>query len=118
MSTHHRIDYVEAPSRDLEATKRFFTDVFGFGFTDYGPDYTSFAEAAGGVNGGFFRSDAVACTERGSALIVFFSNRLEHTRDQVTQAGGTISKPIFSFPGGRRFHFQEPGGSEFAVWGE
>jgi predicted enzyme related to lactoylglutathione lyase len=36
----------------------------------------------------------------------------------VTAAGGEIVKPIFAFPGGRRFHFREPGGNELAVWSE
>lgn len=114
--THHHIDYVEIPSRDLGATKAFFSGVFGFGFTDYGDDYTSFAAA--GVSGGFFRSAAVSQTEQGGALIVLYSDDLEATQAAVEAAGGNVTKPIFSFPGGRRFHFDEPGGSEFAVWGE
>lgn len=118
MPHHHKIDYIEAPSRDIAATKRFFTTVFDFSFTDYGPDYASFGEDTAGINGGFFRADAVAYTERGSALVVLYSDSLEDTERQVRAAGGKISKPIFSFPGGRRFHFHEPGGSEFAVWGE
>lgn len=118
MSNHHKIDYIEAPSRDIDATKRFFTKVFGFSFTDYGVDYTSFSADSAGVNGGFFRADAIACTERGSVLVVFYSDGLEDTEQQIKAAGGRISKDIFSFPGGRRFHFHDPGGSEFAVWGE
>ena len=116
MSTHHSVDYVEAPSRDLAATKAFFSKVFGLKFKDYGEDYTSFSEA--GVAGGFFRSPAVCQTEQGSALIVFYSDDLEATLAAVEAAGGKVTRPIFSFPGGRRFHFDEPGGSEFAVWGK
>ncbi len=114
--THHHIDYVEIPSRDLGATKAFFSTVFDFSFTDYGDDYTSFASA--GVGGGFFRAAGVSQTEQGAALIVLFSDDLEATQAAVEAAGGKVTKPIFSFPGGRRFHFDEPGGSEFAVWGE
>ncbi len=113
--THHHIDYVAIPSRDLGATKAFFASVFGFSFTDYGDDYTAFAAA--GVAGGFFRSAAVSQTEQGAALIVLYSDDLEATQAAVEAAGGKVTKPIFSFPGGRRFHFDEPGGSEFAVWG-
>ena len=113
---HHDIDYVEIPSSDLAATKRFFGEVFGLTFKDYGADYASFSGS--GVDGGFFRSSAVSQTENGAALIVFRSDDLEATQAAVEAAGGRITKPIFSFPGGRRFHFDEPGGSEFAVWGE
>ena len=114
--THHHIDYVEIPSRDLSASKAFFSAVFGLEFTDYGEDYTSFSTA--GVAGGFFRSPAVSQTEQGGALIVFYSKDLEATQGAVEAAGGKVTRPIFSFPGGRRFHFDEPGGSEFAVWGK
>ena len=31
-------------------------------------------------------------------------------------AGGKIVKPVFEFPGGRRFHFTDPDGYELAVW--
>ncbi|MEM7317171.1 MAG: VOC family protein, partial [Planctomycetota bacterium] len=71
-----------------------------------------------GVDGGFYRADAKAVTENGSALIIFYSNDLEATVAKVQQAGGEIHKPIFEFPGGRRFHFLEPSGSEFAVWSD
>lgn len=114
MPTHHHIDYVELPSADLEATKRFFAAVFGWGFQDYGPDYVAITGA--GLDGGFFRSGTAARTERGSALVVLYSDDIEATLGKVEAAGGTVVKPVFDFPGGRRFHFTEPGGSEFAVW--
>ena len=115
MSTHEKIDYVEFPSRDLEATKRFFAAVFGWSFVDYGPDYASFANE--GLNGGFYRAEKAAAVDTGSALIVFYSDSLEDTQKKVERAGGRIVKPIFDFPGGRRFHFTEPAGNEFGVWG-
>lgn len=116
MSAHEKINYVEFPSGDLTATKSFFETVFGWSFTDYGPDYTAFDNQ--GLDGGFFKSDKRARTETGSALIVFYSKDLEATQEKVTTAGGEIITPIFSFPGGRRFHFSEPGGNEFAVWSD
>ncbi|MCM2372248.1 VOC family protein [Aporhodopirellula aestuarii] len=116
MPKHETINYLEFPSRDLEATKAFFESCFGWTFTDYGPDYAAFSDAA--VDGGFFRSDAVATTATGSALIVFYSEKLEETLEKVQQCGGTILKPIFSFPGGRRFQFAEPSGNELAVWSD
>ncbi len=117
MSTkHEKINYVEFPAKDLEATKAFFTSVFGWSFEDYGPDYTAFLKE--GLDGGFFRSEQASLTSNGGALIVFYSKELEETQAKIEAAGGTIIKPIFSFPGGRRFQFTEPSGNEFAVWSD
>lgn len=116
MPRHETINYVEFPSRDLEATKRFFEDAFGWTLQDYGPDYAAFSGQ--GLDGGFFRSERVARTDAGSALVVFYSGNLDETLCKVTAAGGSVVKPIFAFPGGRRFHFTEPGGNELAVWSE
>ena len=116
MNEHGKLNYVEFPAKDIDATKAFFMAVFDWTFADYGPDYTSFKDQ--GLHGGFYRSDLKSSTENGAALLVFYSKNLEQTLDRVTAAGGAIIKPIFSFPGGRRFHFTEPSGSEFAVWSE
>ena len=116
MNAHEKIDYVEFPARDIDATKRFFTAVFGWSFVDYGPEYTAFANE--GLDGGFFQSDLTVSTETGSALIVFYSLDLERTQAKIASAGGSIIKPIFSFPGGRRFHFSDPNGNEYAVWSD
>ena len=116
MSEHEKIDYVEFPATDIEGTKNFFVKVFGWKFKDYGSDYTSFSNR--GLNGGFYKSDQKATTGTGSALIVFFSNELEATQRKIENAGGQIIKPIFSFPGGRRFHFSDPSGNEYAVWAQ
>lgn len=117
MSPHHeRINYIELPARELEATKTFFSDVFGWEFTDYGEDYTAFGNA--GIDGGFFRADCAAATANGSALVVFYSETLEATQTKIERAGGSICQAIFSFPGGRRFHFTDPSGNEFAVWSD
>ena len=116
MPEHEKINYVEFPSRDLDRTKAFFSTVFGWSFADYGPDYSAFANQ--GLNGGFYKSEQVASTAQGSALIVFYSGQLEQTQAKVTAAGGTIIKPTFDFPGGRRFHFADPNGNEYAVWSD
>ncbi len=116
MRENGKIDYVEFPARDLKATKAFFKAAFGWTFSDYGPDYVAFAGQ--GIDGGFFRADMAASTGKGSALIVLYAEDLEDTEAEVKAAGGRIVKPIFSFPGGRRFHFTEPSGNELAVWSE
>jgi len=116
MPAHEKINYVEFPSQDLPASKRFFGDAFGWTFEDYGPDYSAFAGE--GLDGGFFRSKLAGRTENGGALLVFYSADLEDTLAKVIAAGAAILKPVFSFSGGRRFHFIEPGGNEFAVWSD
>lgn len=116
MDHTNRIDYIEIPAKNLPQTKRFFEDAFGWSFTDYGDDYTSFED--GRLSGGFHASDHVATREGGSALIVIYHRDLEAARERVVEHGGTIVEDIFSFPGGRRFHFTDPSGNEFAVWSE
>ena len=116
MKVHEKINYVEFPARDIDAVKTFFTTVFGWSFEDYGPEYTAFSNE--GIDGGFFKSDQTAVTTNGSALIVFYSEALEQTQSNIEAAGGEILKPIFTFPGGRRFHFADPNGNEYAVWSD
>ena len=116
MNLHEKINYVEFPSKDLAATKAFFQSVFGWSFVDYGPEYTAFSNQ--GLDGGFFKSDLASSSQNGAALVIFYSNQLEATLAKVQQAGGSIIRPVYSFPGGRRFHFTEPSGNEFAVWSE
>ena len=111
-----KINYVEIPASDLEVTKRFFNDAFGWTFVDYGPEYVAIDNA--GLDGGFFKSDDVALTDTGSVLVVLFSTDLEATLEKVKLSGGKIVKDIFPFPGGRRFHFSDPNGNEYAVWSE
>jgi predicted enzyme related to lactoylglutathione lyase len=108
-----RIDYVEYSATDIEATKNFFTTVFGWKFTDYGPDYTAFND--GRLDGGFAKAD----TAGGSGpLVVIYATDLEAIKDAVTKNGGTIARDTYEFPGGRRFHFNDPNGNELAVWSE
>tara|TARA_R110000782_G_scaffold101417_7_gene188133 strand:+ start:2042 stop:2395 length:354 start_codon:yes stop_codon:yes gene_type:complete len=116
MNVHEKINYVEFPAKDIEAAKKFFATAFSWSFVDYGPDYTAFSNE--GIDGGFFKSELSSSTENGAALIVFYSDDLDKTESKVENAGGSIIKPIFSFPGGRRFHFGDPNGNEYAVWSD
>lgn len=108
-----RIDYVELPAPDLDAMKAFYGGVFGWSFQDWGPDYVSFAD--GRLAGGFRRESEVAA---GGPLVVLYAVDLEGVEGAVKSAGGEIVKGIFSFPGGRRFHFRDPAGHELAVWSD
>lgn len=114
MPNHHKINYIEFPAKDLEATKNFFTRAFGWSFQDYGPEYAAFMGQ--GTDGGFYKSDLRSVRSEGAALVVLYSENLEETATMVQEAGGTITQDIFDFPGGRRFHFTEPSGNELAVW--
>lgn len=114
MNEHHKINYVEFASGDIAKTKDFFARVFGWEFEDYGPDYASFSGQ--GIDGGFYAAEQGVDT--GGALVVIYSENLDATLKRIETAGGTILRPIFSFPGGHRFHFSEPGGNELAVWSD
>ena len=116
MPEHEKINYVEYPACDINATKQFFSDAFDWQFQDFGPEYTAFSNQ--GIDGGFYQSNMQSSAKAGAALIVFYSNNLESTLEKIKNAGGVIVHPIFSFPGGRRFHFTEPSGNEFAVWSD
>lgn len=111
-----KINYIELPAKNIVKVKKFFSTVFDWEFNDYGPEYTAFTNA--GIDGGFFRSGLTSSTEHGSALIVFYSKDLEATQARITDAGGSIVRETFTFPGGRRFHFADPNGNEYAVWSD
>lgn len=112
MERNHRIDYVEFGASDLSAVKQFYSAVFGWSFTDYGPDYIAFRD--GRLDGGF----TTQCTPGTNPLVILYASNLEATRASVVENGGKLSKDIFSFPGGRRFHFRDPADNELAVWSD
>ena len=116
MNINDKINYVEFPASDIEATRQFFTTVFGWSFEDFGPDYVSFSNQ--GIDGGFFRSELASSLQNGAALVILYTQTLEDVQAKVEDAGGSITKAIFKFPGGRRFHFKEPSGNELAVWSD
>lgn len=103
-----KIDYVEFTSPQLEATETFFSEAFGWSFVNYGPDYRDIQDAGLGAG-----------VERGALnapLIVLKSTDLDADKAKLLAAGATLTKDIFEFPGGRRFEFREPGGTNMAVW--
>jgi uncharacterized protein len=114
-----KMDYIEFPATDIESTKRFYSEVFGWQFQDYGPDYTSFVD--GRLAGGFNKAAQPAARtgdRTQGPLIVIYAASLEETYASVKAAGGKIVQETFGFPGGRRFHFSDPNGNELAVWSE
>lgn len=106
------IDYVELPGGDLAATKDFYAAAFGWSFTDYGPDYAGLGDA--GLDGGLDRTAPAGSPP----LIILRSVDLEATLAAVEAAGAEVVRPIFDFPGGRRFHFRDPAGNVLGVWAE
>ncbi|MDB5443354.1 MAG: hypothetical protein JWP73_1730 [Phenylobacterium sp.] len=107
-----KIDYVELPGGDLIPLKRFYSQAFGWIFTDYGPSYAAISE---GLDGGF---NGDAAEQPALPLVILYAHDLEAMEAKVRAAGGAIVHPIYAFPGGRRFHFRDPSGNELAVWSE
>lgn len=114
MSTDLKIDYIELPASDFDTVQRFYEKVFAWTFEDYGPEYRAFSD--GKLDGGFYHSANVSSSELGAALVIFYADDLEAVQQSIIDAGGVVVKPIFSFPGGRRFQFTDPHGNELAVW--
>lgn len=112
MENNH-INYVELKARNLGEIKDFYTRAFDWKFVDYGPDYVAFSES--GLEGGFETSDEEIVN---GTLIVLYHQDLESAKANIIAANGTITKDIFSFPGGHRFHFHDPSGNELAVWSD
>ena len=106
-----KIDYVEFQTANIEASKRFFEAAFGWSYADYGPEYQEIEGA--GLSGGL---TTLSNDNDGAPLVILRTDDLEAASECVAKAGGEIVKPIFSFPGGRRFHFREPSGNVLAVW--
>lgn len=114
MNKHHQINYCEFAATDLAATESFFNKLFNWVFTHYGEEYMDCED--GGLMVGFYRAELKTTQESGGAMLTFYSDDLEKSFDEVITAGATITKEIFSFPGGQRFQFAEPSGNEFAIW--
>jgi len=105
------IDYAEFASTDPGASRAFLERAFGWTFSNYGPDYTAFDKA--GIAGGFAKSEEMA-----APLVILYADDLDAAEAAVRDAGGDVVVAQFDFPGGRRFHFREPGGNVLAVWGK
>ncbi len=112
---HHQIDYIELAVTDMAESKRFYETAFGWQFNDYGPTYAGIRKQGGGEVGGL-RLDPEVST--GGPLVILYSKDLEASVASVRAAGGKITKEPFEFPGGRRFHFQDPSSNELAVWSD
>ncbi len=106
-----QIDNIEFNVSDIARSKAFYAAVFGWKFTDYGPAYTEFSD--GRLTGGFTTGEPVRL---GGPLVILYADDLQVTQRRVQAAGGTVSRAVFAFPGGRRFHFTDPDGFELAVW--
>ena len=106
------INYIEFGATDLAATRTFYENAFDWSFTDYGPTYTAFTD--GTIDGGFTTE-----SEPGSGpLVILYTDQLDEMKEQIAEAGGLIVQDIYTFPGGRRFHFTDPSGNELAVWSD
>jgi predicted enzyme related to lactoylglutathione lyase len=110
------VDYIEFPAGSLDeltAAKRFYGSVFGWVYKDWGNEYAD--TESSGVGTGI---NADVSHQPRQPLVVIYAELLEAARAKVAAAGGKISRDIFAFLGGRRFHFVDPAGSELAVWSD
>ena len=107
----HQIDNIEFNVVDIAISKAFYGSVFNWSFVDYGPTYSEFSD--GRMTGGFTTGEPV---RPGGPLVILYAEDLDLIQLRLKAAGATISREIFSFPGGRRFHFIDPDGYELAVW--
>jgi len=108
---HHAIDYVELSAPQLDTARAFYRTAFGWGFNDYGPGYASIQGPDGAEAGG------LALDGPSTPLVILYSDDVDASRQAVVEAGGTVVREPYEFPGGRRFHFTDPAGNELAVWG-
>jgi len=111
---HHAIDYIEISVSDMGEAKRFYSEAFSWEFNDYGPSYAGIKKADGEAGGLRLADDVLP----GGPLVILYSSDLGRTLASVRNAGGRIVKEPFSFPGGRRFEFQDPSGNQLAVWSD
>jgi predicted enzyme related to lactoylglutathione lyase len=109
--SHHTVDFFEIPVIEMAGAKAFYAAAFGWSFKDWGDDYADIQGA--GLPGGLrlVKTAPVA----GGPLVIIYSDDLAQSERAVTAAGATIVAR-HEFPGGRRFHFVDPGGCELAVW--
>lgn len=112
MNNNH-INYIEFKAKNIEKIKQFYSKAFDWTFTDYGPSYTAFSSS--GLEGGFEKTDQKI---NNGALVVLYNENLEEIKQHIIELDGIISKEIFSFPGGKRFHFIDPSGNELAIWSD
>jgi uncharacterized protein len=105
-----RLNYVELPVGDTGAAKAFYEAAFGWSLTEFGPTYA--ATVTGDTDIGLQGDSAEASR---APLPVIDVEDLEAALAAVEAAGGRVVRPIFAFPGGRRFHFLDPSGNELAA---
>ncbi len=60
----------------------------------------------------------IPVTDPAKARDFFVSEDLERDVQRTKDLGATVSQEIFDFPGGRRFHFVDPVGNEYAMWSD
>ena len=108
-----RIDNIEFAVKDIARSRAFYGEAFGWRFKDYGPDYCEFSD--GRLTGGLAKSNN---PKPGGPLVILYADDLAETQQRLEDMGAKIINPLFSFPGGRRFHFEDPDGYELAVWSD
>lgn len=112
----NQVDFIEFPAKSVAGVakaKTFYAETFGWSFQDWGDDYAD--TSSSGVSSGF---NADPEHRPAKPLVVIYAPDLDEARAKVVSAGGKITKDIFAFPGGKRFHFVDPCGNELAAWSD
>jgi predicted enzyme related to lactoylglutathione lyase len=116
MPANNYFDFIELPAKstaELSRTKAFYHAVFGWTYQDWGTDYADTKDSGPGSG-----INADPEHRPSHPLAVIYVTGLESVREKIIASQGRITKDIFSFPGGRRFHFQDTSGNELAVWSD
>lgn len=113
-----KINYIEFTTTDVGRSQEFYSKVFGWSFQDWGPDYASFTALEAGIDGGFRTGPILDASHTDGPLVVLYASDLNVVEEAIAAAGGMITVPTYSFPGGRRFHFSDGAGNQLAVWSE
>ena len=120
--TNHKlqIDYVELPAPEFENSKRFFSRVFGWDWTEYGPTYAAYegGSVEVGLNGAGVPAPAHApgAEDPIGPFVLISTEDVEAKQAEVVAAGGEIISAIYPYPGGRRFHFMDPSGNILGLY--
>lgn len=115
-SRESHFDYIELPTKNREGLKKaksFYSSVFGWSFKDWGDEYADTGDSgvASGLNGDPSQAPPYP-------LVILYAQNIEAKKKEIATAGGKITRDIFAFPGGRRFHFTDPTGNELGIWSD
>lgn len=114
------VNYIELPATDLDSTKAFYAEAFGWDWVDHGPTYAT--STSGQIKVALNAEASVGPAHNSGAqnsvgpFVLFGTSDLEAVESAVRTAGAEIVSSIYPYPGGRRFHFADPSGNILGVY--